>query len=49
MTMTLIYRGIVGLVLLLVLRCLFVEKNFWKQVTAALVVIPLVLRLLMLK
>lgn len=49
MTMTLIYRGIVGLVLLLVLRCLFDEKDFWKQATAALVVIPLVLRLLMLK
>ena len=47
--MTLIYRGIVGLILLLVLQCLFQEKNFWKQVTAALVVIPLVLRLLMLK
>ena len=49
MDMTLVYRGIVGLVLLLVLRCLFEEKNFWKQVTAVLVVIPLVLRLLMLK
>jgi hypothetical protein len=47
--MTLIYRGIVGLILLLVLRCLFEEKTFWKQMTAALVVIPLVLRLFMLK
>jgi hypothetical protein len=47
--MTLVYRGIVGFVLLLVLWCLFNEKSFWKQVTAALVVIPLVLRLLMLK
>ena len=49
MIMTLIYRGIVGLVLLLVLRCLFEEKSFWKQATAALVLIPLVLRLFMLK
>ena len=49
MTMTLIYRGIVGLILLLALRCLFEEKDFWKQVTAALVLIPLVLRLFMLK
>ncbi len=49
MTMTLIYRGIVGLVLVLVLRCLFEEKDFWKQATAALVLIPLVLRLFMLK
>ncbi len=49
MIMTLIYRGIVGLVLILVLRCLFEEKDFWKQATAALVLIPLVLRLFMLK
>ncbi|MCF7936449.1 MAG: hypothetical protein K9L28_08915 [Synergistales bacterium] len=47
--MTLIYRGIVLLILVLVLRCLFREKSFWKQVTAVLVVIPLVLRLLMIK
>ena len=49
MTMTLIYRGIVGLILLLVLKCMFEEKNFWNQVTAALVLIPLMLRLFMLK
>ena len=49
MILTLIYRGIVGLVLILVLRCLFEEKDFWKQATAALVLIPLVLRLFMLK
>ncbi len=47
--MTFIYRGIVGLILLLVLRCLFREKDFWKQATAALVIAPLLLRLLMLK
>jgi len=49
MTMTLIYRGIVLFVLTLVIRCLFREKDFWKQVTAALVVIPLILRVLMIK
>jgi len=47
--MTLVYRGIVFFVLVLVLRCLFMEKDFWKQVTAAIVIIPLVLRVLMLK
>ncbi|HPI97857.1 MAG TPA: hypothetical protein PLV56_03850 [Synergistales bacterium] len=49
MTMTLIYRGIVLFVLALVIRCLFREKDLWKQVTAALVVIPLILRVLMIK
>lgn len=49
MTMTLIYRGIVFFVLALVVRCMFREKDFWKQVTAALVVIPLILRVLMIK
>lgn len=47
--MTWIYRFIVLLVLLLVLKCMFRERSFWKQVTAAMVVIPLVMRLLMLK
>ncbi len=47
--MTLIYRLILLLVLILVLRCMFRERSFWKQATAAMVVIPLVLRLLMLK
>ena len=47
--MTLIYRGIVHFVMLFVLRCMFKEKSFWKQVTGAMVLIPLVLRLLMIK
>lgn len=47
--MTLIYRLILLLVLILVLKCMFRERSFWKQVTAAMVVIPVVLRLLMLK
>ncbi|EFB90778.1 hypothetical protein [Pyramidobacter piscolens] len=47
--MTLIYRGIVLFVLIFVLRCMFKERSFWKQVTGAMVLIPLVLRLLMIK
>ena len=47
--MTTVYRGIVALVLFLVLRCMFREKDFWKQVTGALVLVPLVLRILMVK
>jgi len=47
--MTLIYRMILLLVLILVLRCMFRERSFWKQATAALVIVPLVMRLLMLK
>lgn len=47
--MTLVYRGILALVLALVVRCCLTEKDFWKQATAALVVIPLLLRLLLIK
>lgn len=47
--MTLIYRVLLAVVLGLVVRCCFREKEFWKQSTAALVVIPLLLRLLMIK
>lgn len=47
--MTLIYRAIIALVLLLTVRCALREKDFWKQATAALVIIPLVLRLLLIK
>ncbi|GAB1398943.1 hypothetical protein MASR2M79_08840 [Aminivibrio sp.] len=47
--MTLVYRAIVIFVLLLVISCQFREKDFWKQATAALVVVPLVLRLLLIK
>ncbi|MDR1978783.1 MAG: hypothetical protein LBQ42_08620 [Synergistaceae bacterium] len=46
---TLVYRGILALVLLLTVRCCYEEKNFWKQATAALVVVPLLLRLFMIK
>ena len=46
---TLLYRGIVALVLLLVCCDLFSEKKFVLQLNAALVLIPLVLRLLMIQ
>lgn len=47
--MTFIYRGIALFVLVFVLRCMFREKDFWKQVTATMVIIPLVLRILLIK
>lgn len=47
--MTLIYRGIALFVLAFILRCLFREKDFWKQVTATMVVVPLVMRILLVK
>lgn len=47
--MTLIYRIILAFVLLLTLWNLFDEKSIKNQGNAALVVIPLVLRVLMIK
>ncbi|MCF4151600.1 hypothetical protein L2W58_07275 [Dethiosulfovibrio sp. F2B] len=47
--MTLIYRAIVLFVMALVARCMFRERSFWKQVTAAMVLVPLVLRFLLVK
>lgn len=46
---TLIYRGIVAIVLFFTVWNLFTEKKLTLQANAALVVIPLVLRLLMIK
>lgn len=46
---TLIYRGIVALVVLLVLWNLYSEKKLTNQLNCALVLIPMVLRLLMIK
>ncbi len=46
---TWIYRGIVLLVLVLVALDLFGERDRRKQLVAAIVLVPLVLRLLMLK
>ena len=42
--MTWIYLAIVALVLALSVRCCLAERDFWKQATAALVVVPLILR-----
>lgn len=46
---TLIYRGIVGLVLVFTVCGLFSEEKLANQANAALVVIPMILRLLMIK
>jgi len=48
-TLTLVYRIIALLVLVFTIINLFKEKEFKKQMNAALVVIPLVLRILMIK
>jgi len=49
MIITLIYRLIVAFVLILTVWNLFTEENLHKQMNAALVVIPLILRVLMIK
>lgn len=49
MTLTLIYRGILVFMAIFVTLCMFREKSFWKQATAAMVLIPMVLRILMIK
>jgi ABC-type molybdate transport system permease subunit len=47
--MTLIYRAILLFMLVFVLRSMFRERSFWKQLADMLVVIPMVLRILMIK
>lgn len=47
--MTLIYRILVGIVLLLTICNLFDEEKILKQANNAMVIIPLLLRLLMIK
>ncbi len=46
---TLIYRGIVALVVLLIGWNLYTEKKLTNQLNCAMVLIPLVLRMLMIK
>lgn len=46
---TLIYRGIIAVVLIFTIWNLFDEEKITHQANAALVVIPLILRLLMIK
>ena len=47
--MTLIYRGIIALVVLLVGWNLYTEEKVTDQLNCAMVLIPLVLRMLMIK
>jgi hypothetical protein len=47
--MQIVYRIIISLILFLTVRCAYREREFWKQATAALVIIPLILRLLLIK
>lgn len=49
MIITLIYRILVAMVLVFTIWNLFTEDDIMEQVNAALVVIPLVLRVLMIK
>lgn len=44
-----VYLGIVVLLLVAVLNYMFKEKNFLAQIDAALVIVPLILRLLLIK
>lgn len=46
---TLIYRGILALIIIFTVWNLFTEEKILNQANAALVIIPLVLRLLMIK
>lgn len=46
---TLIYRGIIALVVLLIGWNLYTEKKLTNQLNCAMVLIPLVLRMLMIK
>jgi len=47
--MQIIYQIIIALIMFLTVICAYREKEFWKQATAALVIIPLVLRILLIK
>ncbi len=46
---TLIYRGIIALVIFFTVWNMFTEEDLSKQANAALILIPLTLRLLMIK
>lgn len=47
--LTLIYRGILIFMAVCIVICMFREKSFWKQVSAAIVLVPMILRILMIK
>ena len=45
----LIYRGIALFISLVVVHCMFLEEEFWKQASAIMVIIPLIMRVLIIK
>lgn len=47
--LTIIYRFIVLFITILIIWDMFKEKNFWSQVTGAIVIIPFILRISMIK
>jgi len=47
--LTIIYRLIVLFVTILIVWDMFKEKNFWSQLTGAIVIVPFILRMLMIK
>ena len=49
MALTIIYLAIIALLLVFIVWNMFTEKDIMRQIDAALVIIPLVLRLLLIK
>ena len=44
-----VYLGIIALIVIFILKNLFAEKDLFFQIDAALVLVPLILRLLLIK
>lgn len=47
--LTLIYRLMILFITILIIRDMFKEEDSWNQVTGAIVIIPFILRMLMIK
>lgn len=47
--LTLIYRLMILLITILIIRDMFKEEDHWNQLTGAIVIIPFILRMLMIK
>ncbi len=47
--LTIIYRLITLFITILIVWDMFKEKNFWNQLTGAIVITPFILRILMIK
>jgi len=47
--LTIIYRLIILFITILIVWDIFKEKNFWSQLTGAIVIIPFILRISMIK